>query len=102
MTRLFSGMALAVLIGWAAVFAYVSADTANFSAGLDPVLWILQIAGAIVFFGVVGFAAWNVWLTWRDGRHWTRKVWSVLILLAASVVLYVAIVYGLMSMTVAY
>jgi CubicO group peptidase (beta-lactamase class C family) len=101
-TRLFSGLALAVLIGWSAVFAYVSADTANFSAGLDPVLWILQIAGAVVFFGAVGLAAWNVWLTWRDGRHWTRKIWSVLILLAAIVVLYVAISFGLMSMTVAY
>jgi CubicO group peptidase (beta-lactamase class C family) len=102
MTRLFAGLALAVLIGWAAVVAYVSANTDAFSAGLDPVLWLLQISGAIVFFGAAGFAAWNVWLTWRDGRHWMRKLWSVLILLAALVVLYVAIVFGLMSMTVAY
>jgi CubicO group peptidase (beta-lactamase class C family) len=102
MTRVFAGLVLLVLVGWAAVFAYVSADTANFGAGLDPALWILQIAGAVVFFGAVGIAAWNLWLTWRDGRPWTRKLWSVLVLLAALVMLYIALGFGLMSMTVEY
>ena len=102
MSRLFAGLSLAVLAGWGAVFAVVSADVAAFGPALDPALRALQIGGAIAFFGAAGFAAWNVARAWADKRHWTRKLWSLALLLAALVLLYVAAAYGLMSMTVDY
>lgn len=102
LVRVFAGLVLAVLGGWAAVFVVASADTAAFGPSMDPALWLLQMAGAIVFFGAVGVAAWNLLRTFADKRHWTRKLWNLLVLLAALVVLYVAIAYGLMSMTVDY
>lgn len=69
---------------------------------LDAVLWLLQIAGVVVFFGAALISGWNMWLTWRNGGRWTRKLWSVLVLLAALNVLYVAILFRLMALTVNY
>lgn len=101
-TRLMAGLDLLVLIGWGVLVSAILGDSTRLSDATDPWLWLLQISGAIVFVGAVGIAAWNVWLTWRDGRRWTRKIWSVLLLLATLIVLYVAHVAGLLAMTVNY
>lgn len=101
-TRIMAGLDLAVLIGWAAFVVALLGDTSALSSSSDIWLWLLQIAGAIVFVGAVGIAGWNAWLTWRDGRRWTRKLWSALVLLATIVVLYVAATFGLIAMTVNY
>ena len=95
-------LVLLVLAGWAALITVVFGDISRLTDSVDIFLWALQILGAIVFVGAVGIAAWNVWLTWRDGRRWTRKLWSVLVLLATLVVLYVASTYSLLAMTVNY
>jgi hypothetical protein len=70
--------------------------------GSDALLWFLQIASAVVFVGAVGITGWNAWLTWTDGRHWARRLWSAAVLLATLVVLYVASTFGLLSFTVNY
>ncbi|WP_375396568.1 serine hydrolase [uncultured Sphingomonas sp.] len=101
-TRVMAGLDLALLAGWMVFVTTLFASLEKLSAGTDVLLWLLQIASAIVFVGAVGIAGWNAWLTWRDGRRWTRKLWSVVILLATLVVLYVAVVFGLTSMTANY
>ena len=101
-TRIMAALDLVVLVGWVVLVSTILGDSTKLSDASDPWLWLLQILGAIVFVGAVGIAAWNAWLTWRDGRRWTRKSWSVLILLATLVVLYVAHVAGLLAMTVDY
>jgi uncharacterized membrane protein len=97
-----AGLVLAVLAGWAGLITVLFGDISTMTASADLWLWLLQILGAIVFVGAVGIAAWNAWLTWRDGRRWTRKLWSVLVLLATLIVLYVASTYSLLAMTVNY
>lgn len=101
-TRVFAGLSLAVLIGWLLVVSVLFESVSNLNKSSDPLLWLLQIGGAIVFVGAVIVSAWNVWLTFTDGRRWTRKVWSVLILLATLFILYVAFTFGLLSMNVQY
>lgn len=101
-TRIMAGLDIAVLLAWGVLITVLFASLDRLTASMDPILWLLQIAGAIVFVGAVGIAAWNAWLTWQDGRRWTRKLWSVLVLLATIVVLYVAHVFGLLSMTTSY
>ncbi|WP_260597778.1 serine hydrolase domain-containing protein [Sphingomonas endolithica] len=101
-TRIMAGLVLAVLAGWATLITVLFGDISTMTASADLWLWSIQILGAIVFVGAVGIAAWNAWLTWRDGRRWTRKVWSVLVLLATVIVLYVASTYSLLTMTVNY
>ena len=101
-TRVFAGLSLAVLIGWLLVVSVLFASVSSLNKSSDPILWLLQIAGAIVFVGAVIVSAWNVWLTFIDGRRWTQKLWSVLILLATLLVLYVAFTFGLLAMSVNY
>ncbi|MEG3089252.1 serine hydrolase domain-containing protein [Sphingomonas sp. PB4P5] len=97
-TRIMAGLVLLVLGGWVLAFTFLFADRLS-PGGLSALLWLLQIGGAIVFAGAVGIAAWNVRETWRDGRRWTRRVWSALVLLATLVVLLVAWAYSLIAMT---
>ena len=97
--RAFAGLTIAVLIGWMVAITVMFSDLSSLG-NLDPLLWLLQIAGALVFVGMVLFAAWNVALAWRERRRWTAKLWAVLVLVAALVTLYVAVAFGLMAMTV--
>ncbi len=99
-TRIMAGLVLAVLLGWVAFVSTVVASATLLTSVVDPWLWLLQIAGVVAFVGAVGIAAWNAWLTWRDGRRWTRKLWSALILGAMGMILYVAVVFNLIAMTV--
>lgn len=101
-TRLFIALALVVLIGWAYVLTVMLGDAAKLNDSSDPLLWLLQIAGLVAFVGAVLVSGWNAWLTWRDGRRWTRKLWSVFVFLGALLLFYVAWTFGLLSMTVNY
>jgi len=99
-TRIAAGLSFALLIGWAVTIVSGMGSPDALAGGLDPVFWALQIAGVILFFGLPVIAGWNAWLTWRDGRNWVRKIWSVLIVLAGVLVLYFAIAFHLVGMTV--
>ncbi len=101
-TRIIALAVLLVLGGWMLAFTLLFGDISNLTSSANFWLWLLQISGAIVFVGAVGIAGWNAWLTWRDGRGWARKLWSVLILLAGIVVLWTAWAYSLLAMTVNY
>ncbi len=101
-TRIMALLAVLLFASWAAFVIMLFDDLSKLSSGADIVLWLLQIAGAVILVGAVGIAAWNAWLTWRDGRRWARKLWSVLVLLATLIVLYIASTFGLLAMTVNY
>jgi CubicO group peptidase (beta-lactamase class C family) len=100
--RLIAGLELAVIGGWVAMVATVL-DSPNAAAGgADTMLWLLKGASIVVFFGAVGLAGWNAALTWSDGRGWTRRLWSVLLLLSTLCFLYLAVRFGLVALSVAY
>lgn len=101
-SRIMTTATIAVMGGWVLAFSTLVASAAALAGGLDPWLWVLQIASAIVFVGAVAIAAWNAWLAWTGQRGWFGKVWSILLLLASLMVLYFAVTFGLMAMTVNY
>ena len=101
-TRIMVGLDLALLVGWAVFVIVMFGSLERLTPGIDTLLWLLQIASAVVFVGAVGISGWNAWLTWTDGRHWTRRLWNAAVLLATLMVLYVASTFGLLSMTVNY
>lgn len=101
-TRIMSGLVLALFIGWMAVLTIMLEDASLLSDASDPKLWLIQVAGAVILVGAVGISAWNAWITSRDSRKWTRKLWSVLIVLSCLLLLYVAHTFGLLAMTVQY
>ncbi|MEO5611447.1 MAG: serine hydrolase domain-containing protein [Sphingomicrobium sp.] len=101
-TRIAAGLELLVLVGWGTLVTLLFKDLENLAGSFDLWLWALQILGLVVFVGAVGVSIWNAWLTFRDRRHWTRKLWNALIVLATLVVLYIAARFGLLAMTVSY
>lgn len=101
-TRWASLAAVLVIVGWVALIAALFSNLENLAGGFDVMLWLLQLAGLIAFIGAVLVTAWNAWLTWKDGRRWTRKLWNTLIAVSALVLLYVAFTFNLIAMTVKY
>ena len=101
-TQVVAGCSLAVLAGWAGVLVLFQVSISHATAKLDPWLWLLQILGALIFAASVVISARNVQLAFKDGRGWPRKVWSVLVLAAALVIVYVAARFGLLAFTVNY
>jgi CubicO group peptidase (beta-lactamase class C family) len=101
-TRIMAGLSVAVLIAWMLTISTMFADLKNLAGTFDTILMALQAIGAIVFVGTVGIAGWNMWLAWRDGRTWPGKLWSVLVFLAALVILYFAFQFNLLAMKTNY
>ncbi len=99
---LMAGLTTALLAGWAYATITALGSPDLLAGGRDGVFMTLQVASAIVLFGMAGIAAWNMWMSWRGRRPLLRRLWTVLILLAALLVLYVAIRFNLMAMTVNY
>jgi CubicO group peptidase (beta-lactamase class C family) len=95
--RLFSMLELIVLGGWIVLLATMLSDLDWIGHRSDPWLLLLEISGWIVFNGTVLLAGWNAWLTTRDKRHWPRQLWSIMVLVAAGVVLYVSYTFGLLA-----
>ena len=95
--RVAAGLVLAVVTAWV-----VSLSTLKALPSFDPWLWLLQIAGLIIFVGGVLLAAWNLRLVRQEKRGWFRTLWAVLVLLAMLLTLYVAWTFGLIAMTVNY
>lgn len=93
---------LIVLGGWAGVVAGLESTLANATAGLDGWLWLLQIAGLLAFLAALVAGANNVRLAFKPQQGWWRKTWSVLFLLSALLLCYVAVRFHLVSMSVAY
>jgi CubicO group peptidase (beta-lactamase class C family) len=101
-SRLAAVLILLVLAGWAGLITVMFGDISNLTSSFDPLLYILQALSFIVFFGGVAAAAWYAYTAWRSGLRWTAKVWSILLLIAAAVVLYVALVFNLIGWSANY
>ena len=100
-TRLSALAILAVLAGWAGVVAAFESTLENATSPLDPWLWLLQIGGLLAFVAAIVSGARNLQLAFK-GSGRLRKFWSVLYLLSALLLAYVALRGGLLSMTVSY
>ena len=97
-----AGLVLLVLAGWVGVFAAMLQSLKYATSIMDPWLWILQIAGVLVFLAAIAISARHMWLTWTDGRGSFRKLWSVLVLASTLLVFYVALRFGLVAFSVSY
>ncbi|WP_447726152.1 serine hydrolase domain-containing protein [Sphingomonas koreensis] len=95
--RVAAGLVLALVTAW-----LVSLSTLKAIPSFDPWLWLLQIAGLIVFVGGVLIAMWNLRIVRQEKRGWFRTLWAVLVLLAMLLTLYIAWTFGLIAMTVNY
>ncbi len=102
LVRGFSVLTLTVAAGWANVMSAMGSNANNVNGALDWQVVMLQTAGLIFFFGMVGIALWNAWRIWKGKRSLATRIWSVLIVLAAATILWGAISYGLIGFGLQY
>jgi len=92
---------LLVLVGWAVALSMLFSDLAN-EASFNAVLFLLELLSVVVFIGGLAVMGWYAYTAWRSGWRWPGKAWSVLLVLAAGMVVYVGLVFHLIGLTTNY
>jgi hypothetical protein len=92
--RGFSWLVLAAFAGWAWFFSSLqSGSESNF----DAAIWLFEIVGTLSFVGLCAAALWNLQRVWQSNRGWFAKLWSVLLVLAALLTLWVTLSFHIIS-----
>jgi CubicO group peptidase (beta-lactamase class C family) len=95
--RILSLLSVAVMAGWLITIVKMFGDFKLLNGGLDPLVQVLHFLSIVVFIGGFLVALWNAWLVWTGKRSWFAKLWSVVLVLATLIVLYVAWLYHLIG-----
>jgi len=96
-SKLAAILILAGLGMWVLTVTLMLKNNNNLNGGLDPLVWFDELFGTIVFFGGLALMVWNLRTVWAGERRWPAKVWSIVLALAAAVVLWVALATKLIS-----
>jgi hypothetical protein len=96
LSRLAALLVLVVLAGWTVTIATMFGGT-RFGAEFDPLLRTLQITSVLAFGGGLAVLLGNAVLTWRKGRRWSARLWSLALVLAGAVVVWIGTTYHLMG-----
>ena len=96
-SRIAAAAMLAAMVGWGLTLGVLLSDINKLSSGSDPIIWFLELFGAIAFFGGLAMMLWNLWVVWTGRRRWPARVWSIILTLSALVVVWVAVAFRLTS-----
>jgi len=88
LTRGASWLILLALVAWMMVLSLLG-ELSRLSDGFDPILYFVQILTFVALLGGLAVVAWDFWLVWRGKRRWTAKVWSIAVLLAVLVMVWI-------------
>jgi CubicO group peptidase (beta-lactamase class C family) len=94
LSRLAAAGTLAVLAGWTALFAQLDGNLFAFSPALDPWIVLLKVSTAILSGGGLAVAAWDARRGWKS-RSIATRAWSLLLVLAFAILLWLAVVLKL-------
>jgi CubicO group peptidase (beta-lactamase class C family) len=98
--------AVAILIAltlWGVTLSRMISDTNNLSAKFDTTVHLAQLLGFIAFIGGCAVLWWHVVKVWGGtGRRWPAKLWSVVLALSATIILWMALVFKLLTFSVSY
>jgi CubicO group peptidase (beta-lactamase class C family) len=95
-------LSVAALCIWLLTLTFMFKDFNNLSAKFDMNVRFAQIFGVIGFFGGVALAVLNLRAVWGGQRRWPAKVWSIVLLIATLVFLWVAFVFHLFNFRLFY
>lgn len=93
-----SWLILAVIFGWVFMIAKMMGDFNNLSPRFDPVILTLEVLSFIAFLGGFAVMLWDAWLVWRGPRGWKAKVWSLFLVFAALIVVWIGFTFHLLSL----
>lgn len=97
LTHVFAWAAVLIFAVWAFFITSIFSDLSLLSGALDWVLYTLQFLTPIALFGLLVLAAYNLWLVWTEKRGWFAKLWSVLFVFGAAMLLWVALGFHLIG-----
>ena len=90
-------LSLATVAGWLTFIGVGFSSLSLLGGPLDPLLITVQVLTPIAFIGLLLLAGWNLRQAWLEKRGWFSKLWAVLMLLAAAVILWVAFAFQLVG-----
>ena len=93
LVRGFSWLILAVLGGWWLLLMAMEHSEGH----LDGLIWLLEITGAIGFFGLLATALWNLGIAAARRLGWLTGFWRVLLVLAAASIVWATVDFHLVS-----
>ena len=82
---------------WAWTVSRMLHDDSNLSAKFDSSLLFTQFVGTAAFICGTAAILWNLRSVWTGDRRWPAKTWSIVLTLAAFVVLWAAFAFKLIS-----
>jgi hypothetical protein len=101
-SKLASILILAAVVTWATVITLMFKDLNKLGAGFDTIVHLAQIFGILAFIGGFGLMLWNLRTVWSGTRRWPAKVWSIVLVFASFMVVWVAIAFKLIGLGVNY
>jgi CubicO group peptidase (beta-lactamase class C family) len=87
---------------WAMSIISMFSDLNKTTSAFDPVLRFAQVFGFAAFVGGFLLTLWNLWVVWTGKRGWPAKLWSVALVFATFIVLWIAFVFHLIGWGVNY
>ncbi|MBV8342809.1 MAG: serine hydrolase [Gammaproteobacteria bacterium] len=87
---------IAALGVWTVFLMLILNDTGTLGGRLDPLLVLAQLISIVAFVGGMAVMLWNLAAVWRGKRRWPAKVWSIVLVLSAVFILWVAFVCKLL------
>jgi len=94
LSRLAAAGVLAALAGWTALFAQLDGNLFAFSPALDPWIALLKVSTAVLCGGGMAVAGWDARRGW-SGRSRTTRGWSLLLVLAFAILVWLPVVLRL-------
>ncbi|GGD49164.1 serine hydrolase domain-containing protein [Pseudoxanthomonas indica] len=102
LSRIAAAVIVLAVLAWAMTIGSMMQDFDKLSDSSNGLVLFNQCLSVIAFVGGALVMLWNLLVSWRAGGRWTGKVWSVVLLLASLVVLWVAMAFHLLSFGVNY
>ncbi|MDE2137715.1 MAG: beta-lactamase family protein [Gammaproteobacteria bacterium] len=97
--------ALAIVVAlslWGVFIALVLHDTGTLGGRLDPLLLLAQLVGVVAFVGGSLVMLWNLAAVWGSAQRWPARIWSVVLVLSALIVLWVGVACHLLHVGTSY
>jgi len=93
---------LAALCTWAMAITMMFKDLNKLGAKFDSIIYLAQTFGFLAFIGGFALTLWNLRTVWSGTRRWPAKVWSIVLVFASCIVLWVAFAFKLIGLGVNY
>jgi hypothetical protein len=91
-----------VTVGWLVLLTAGTKDLANLSPSVDPLLILMYALSVIVYIGGTAAMLWSGWVAWTTARPMGARIWTAILAISSLILLYIALIYHLMSFVTKY